>query len=137
MVGNTGTYLDCPFHRYENGKDLSDIKLRKLVNLQGVIIPVSNITGLEISVDHFLDKELTGKAVLVHTGWSRYWQTDQYYEDHPYLSEDAAIYLKGWFGFIFTFPIYPIPPACNYSQWATLFFQSRQYCLAGYLLYQY
>ena len=23
MVTNTGTYLDCPFHRYEHGKDLS------------------------------------------------------------------------------------------------------------------
>ena len=22
MVGNTGTYVDCPFHRYEDGKTL-------------------------------------------------------------------------------------------------------------------
>jgi kynurenine formamidase len=25
MVANTGTYLDTPFHRYENGYDLSQI----------------------------------------------------------------------------------------------------------------
>jgi arylformamidase len=27
MVANTGTYLDSPFHRYENGKDLSQLEL--------------------------------------------------------------------------------------------------------------
>ena len=27
MVTNTGTYIDCPFHRFENGKDLSEMEL--------------------------------------------------------------------------------------------------------------
>lgn len=30
MVGTTGTYLDSPFHRYENGKDLSQVSQRSL-----------------------------------------------------------------------------------------------------------
>ena len=25
MVGNTGTYIDAPFHRYAGGKDLSEL----------------------------------------------------------------------------------------------------------------
>src|SRR2546422_11635960 len=32
MVANTGTYLYSPFHRYEAGKDLSEIELRSLAN---------------------------------------------------------------------------------------------------------
>src|SRR5690606_14614318 len=27
MVTNTGTYIDCPFHRFEGGKDLSEVRL--------------------------------------------------------------------------------------------------------------
>jgi kynurenine formamidase len=36
---------------------------------------------------------LAGKAVLVETGWSRHWKTDQYFEGHPFLTEDAARFL--------------------------------------------
>jgi arylformamidase len=31
MVTNTGTYLDSPFHRLEDGKDLSQLELATLV----------------------------------------------------------------------------------------------------------
>lgn len=27
MVSNTGTYIDCPFHRYADGQDLSEVTL--------------------------------------------------------------------------------------------------------------
>src|SRR5947207_9672776 len=38
MVANTGTYLDSPFHRYESGKDLSELELTSLANLEGVVV---------------------------------------------------------------------------------------------------
>src|SRR5262245_8073106 len=38
MVANTGTYLDSPFHRYEDGKDLSQLELSSLANLDGVLV---------------------------------------------------------------------------------------------------
>ncbi len=38
MVTNTGTYIDCPFHRYPDGKDLSEVTLQKFVNLEGVVV---------------------------------------------------------------------------------------------------
>src|SRR5437016_13904674 len=34
MVANTGTYLDSPFHRYADGKDLSQLPLNRLANLE-------------------------------------------------------------------------------------------------------
>jgi kynurenine formamidase len=30
----------------------------------------------------------------VHTGWDRHWRTDAYFENHPFLTRDAAEHLK-------------------------------------------
>ena len=94
MVANTGTYVDCPFHRYENGKDLSELLLERLVNLESIVIKIKHITTLEIGKKYFEGKELRGRAVLIHTGWDEYWKTDHYFENHPFITEEAAIYLK-------------------------------------------
>ena len=94
MVSNTGTYIDCPFHRYEDGKDLSEIMIEKIANLEGVLIKISYRESIAIGVDYLSDLELKGKAVLFFTGWSDFWQTDQYFENHPYLTAEAAEYLK-------------------------------------------
>src|SRR5450432_575708 len=92
MVANTGTYIDCPFHRFEHGKDLSETPLEQFANIQGITI---NAKGeKEIGKEFFEGKELENKAVLIHTGWDRNWNKDQYFEDHPYLTAEAAEYLK-------------------------------------------
>jgi len=94
MVANTGTYLDCPFHRYEKGKDLSELDLEKLTDLEGVVIDVSFRQQLEITEADILGREIRNRAVLFHTGWDVHWNTDAYFENHPYLTEGAAQYLK-------------------------------------------
>jgi arylformamidase len=94
MVTNTGTYVDCPFHRYEDGRDLSEVELERFADLEGIVIRADYKKGLEITAETFKNTELRGRAVLVHTGWDEHWATDKYYENHPFLTEDAAIYLK-------------------------------------------
>lgn len=94
MVTNTGTYVDCPFHRYEDGKDLSEVELERFADLEGIVIRADHKNGLAITADAFKGKEIRNRAVLVHTGWDEYWATDKYYENHPFLTEDAALYLK-------------------------------------------
>ncbi len=86
MVTNTGTYLDCPFHRYEHGKDLSEVGVERLTDLDGIVIRVDHKETFVINADFFRGKELRGRAVLVHTGWDAYWNTDQYFEHHPHLT---------------------------------------------------
>ena len=76
MVTNTGTYVDCPFHRYEDGKDLSEVALESFANLEGIVIRVDHRMGLAVTAKAFKDKELHGRAVLVHTGWDDYWASD-------------------------------------------------------------
>jgi arylformamidase len=91
MVANTGTYLDSPFHRYANGKDLSQLDLGKLANLPAIKVS-SNGKGVDAKCFP-RGANLAGKAVLVETGWSRHWNTPQYFEGHPFLTEDAAKFL--------------------------------------------
>lgn len=92
MVTNTGTYIDCPFHRFEHGKDLSQIALEQCAGLEAITINAQDTT--EIDIQYFEGKPLRNKAVLVYTGWARYWNTPQYFEGHPYLTANAATYLK-------------------------------------------
>ena len=94
MVANTGTYLDSPFHRFEHGKDLSELELSAFVGLDAVVARVPGLTGRSIDREVFLPLDVRGKAVLVETGWARHWATEQYFEDHVYLTRDAAEYLR-------------------------------------------
>lgn len=92
MVANTGTYLDSPFHRYADGKDLSQLRLDQLADLSAIKISVAGVQAIDAS--YFPAKNnLKGKAVLVETGWSRHWNTPQYFEGHPFLTADAAQFL--------------------------------------------
>jgi arylformamidase len=90
MVANTGTYLDSPFHRYEDGRDLSRLELISLADLEGLVIRARSIAGRGIDAGAFRQLDLRGKAVLVETGWDAHWKTDQYFEGHPFLTKDAA-----------------------------------------------
>lgn len=93
MVANTGTYLDSPFHRYEDGKDLSQLALESLADLDGVVVNADVSAGRAVGRDAFGSLDLKGKAVLVRTGWDAHWKTDAYFEGHPFLTEDAARFL--------------------------------------------
>lgn len=90
LVMNTGTYVDSPFHRYREGTDISGLALDQLANLDSVCIRTKG---------HCLDRsalegaDIAGKAVLIHTGWSRHWGTDEYFCAHPFVTADAARYL--------------------------------------------
>jgi kynurenine formamidase len=92
MVTNTGTYIDCPFHRYADGKDMAQTALEAFVDLPAVVIR-ANSGALAVDVDAFAGKDVAGKAVLVHTGWAQHWNTPAYYDNHPFLTGAAAEYL--------------------------------------------
>ena len=89
MVANTGTYLDTPFHRFADGHDLSGLDLQRVVDVSGVVVagPEDGPIGPEV----FRGRDLTGRAVLILTGWSRHFGTERYGDpSHPGLSAEAA-----------------------------------------------
>jgi kynurenine formamidase len=94
MVGNTGTYLDTPYHRFADGFDLAGLKLESISDCDGLVVNVVGAAGRAIGWEALAADDVAGKAVLVRTGWDRHWRTDQYFEGHPHLTEDAARYLR-------------------------------------------
>lgn len=93
MVANTGTYLDSPFHRFASGKDLSELSLDCLAAMDALLVRAPE-GQRPISREVFAGLPLAGKAVLVQTNWDRHWRTDAYFEGHPYLTSDAAQFLR-------------------------------------------
>ncbi|HVQ47655.1 MAG TPA: cyclase family protein [Gemmatimonadales bacterium] len=94
MVANTGTYLDAPFHRYADGADLAQLPLECVANLDAVVVRAAPGNERSISAGAFRGMDLKGKAVLVRTGWDRHWRTAQYLSGHPFLTGDAAEFLR-------------------------------------------
>ena len=95
LISNTGTYVDAPFHRYADGIDLAELPLESIADLEGLTFRWEMKTGrCAIGPDLFQGVDLTGRAVLINTGWDTHWRTDAYFEGHPYLTADAAQCLK-------------------------------------------
>lgn len=94
MIANTGTYVDSPFHRYADGKDLSELPLESLADLDAVVIRATGRAGRAIDADAFAGIDVRGRAVLVHTGHAEHWGTDAYFERHPFLTRAAAQHLR-------------------------------------------
>jgi kynurenine formamidase len=89
LCGNTGTYIDSPYHRYPAGVDLADLPLERLAHLPTVVVDATR-TGRAIGPDLFRGITLAGHAVLVRTDFSRHWGTEAYFTEHPFLTAAAA-----------------------------------------------
>jgi kynurenine formamidase len=94
LVANTGTYLDAPFHRFADGKDVAALELGRLAGLDGVVVRWAEAAGRAIGPEAFAGMQLRDRAVLVHTGWDRHWRTEAYFTGHPFLTQAAAEELR-------------------------------------------
>lgn len=88
LGGNTGTYVDAPFHRHPDGQDLASVPLERFAHLEGVVIPA--LHEGPIGPEIFQGRDLAGKAVLVRTDWFRRWGGDDYFRSGPFLTADAC-----------------------------------------------
>ena len=92
LCGNTGTYVDSPRHRYRSGIDLAGLSLERLANLPTLVIDATE-AGRAIGGDAFRTLDLTGRAILLRTDFSKHWGTPAYFADNPFLTADAAQFL--------------------------------------------
>ncbi|HEX9855327.1 MAG TPA: cyclase family protein [Acidimicrobiia bacterium] len=90
LAANTGTYLDTPAHRHREGFDLAGLALSSVAFLDGIVVDAPGGGGGPIGAAALAGLPLTGRAVLVRTGWSRRWGTDAYFSGHPHIDESCA-----------------------------------------------
>lgn len=93
LPGNTGTYLDSPWHRYADGPDLAGLELASLVDIPAEVFHLTDLSTRAIPAEVFGDRELRGRAVLLHTGWDRHFGTPDYAAAPPFLSAAGVAYL--------------------------------------------
>ena len=93
MIGNTGTYLDAPYHRYAGGADLSGIPLERTADLPAVVVRVAGARQLAVDVGALAALDVAGKAVLLHTGDAARFGTPGYAQDRHYLTRAGAAWL--------------------------------------------
>lgn len=91
LVANTGTYIDAPFHRFEDGYDVSGFPLERIADVEGLVIDAGGARAIDFEAFEGLD--LGGRAVLVRTGWDRHWRRPEYAVDAPYITANAARFL--------------------------------------------
>jgi kynurenine formamidase len=90
MIGNTGTYLDSPYHRYADGGDLASLDLSTLVGLPAEVFHLTDALSRGIGEEAFGGRQLAGTAVLLHTGWDVHFGTPAYATGAPFLTERGA-----------------------------------------------
>lgn len=93
IPGNTGTYLDTAWHRYEDGADLAALDLATLVDLPTEVFHLADSTVRGIPASVFYDRDIRGKAVLLHTGWDEHFGTPEYAKPAPFLTAEGVDYL--------------------------------------------
>jgi arylformamidase len=91
LGSHSGTHIDAAAHFVPGGTTIDQYPLERFI-LQAHVVPLDLGPGAAVpwaSICPRLPDRLEGQAVLLHTGWDRYWGTEQAL-DHPYLAEDAA-----------------------------------------------
>jgi kynurenine formamidase len=90
IAGNTGTYLDSPFHRFPDGMDLAAIPLSSCVGLPGLVVDADTRGDRSLSVGDRVGADLAGRAVLFRTGWDGRWGTETYWRGSPFLGAELV-----------------------------------------------
>ena len=85
FVGNTGTTIDSPFHRYPKGSDVAALRLDTVVGLDGVCVAMDRPSPKAVDARPFGAAPLSGRAVVIRTGWDRRWGTEEYWTAGPFL----------------------------------------------------
>lgn len=91
MVTHTGTHVDAAAHFIAGGRTIDRYPLERFL-LPGIVVPVQADAGEAIEAAALADHLAllpAGGAVILRTGWGRYWKHEHYLR-HPYLARTAA-----------------------------------------------
>lgn len=95
MGSQTGTHVDAPFHFDDATEKIDQIPLERFMG-RGIVLDVSGLAPRTPISWPMISEQAAGfKAgdiALIHTGWSKHFGTDEYF-NHPYLTAEACQHL--------------------------------------------
>jgi arylformamidase len=98
LYTHTATHIDAPYHIIKNTKSLDEFPVNKFIG-KGMVINCKGITGKNISVNflkQYEEKVKSAAFILLNSGWSSKWGTNDYFEKFPTLTSEAATWLTNF-----------------------------------------
>ena len=94
MYTHTGTHMDPPAHLFEGKTTLDKFPIEQFVG-KALVVDCSDLKeGDKIQMKH-INKDLADKAdfLLFYTGWEKYWGSEKFFGDYPYIDDDLVQYI--------------------------------------------
>ncbi len=100
---HTGTHMDSPAHVLAEGMTLDSMEVSSFVG-SALVADFTHVAQGLVGLEDLLpleEKIERNDFFLFHTGWSRFWGEDKYFEKFPLLTQEACgwIATKGIKGF--------------------------------------
>ncbi len=95
LFSHTGTHMDAPSHLLTNAKMLDRFPVDQfygsafLFKLESSMNKIIGVEELKPHADSFNQVDF----LVIHTEWSQYWGSEQYFADYPVFSLEAAEWL--------------------------------------------
>jgi arylformamidase len=90
----SGTHLKAPKYADLHGRSIEHLALAELIHYASIVnIPEKRERDLISYEDLQKFYIKSGDGVVIHTGWSSFWEQGQYYIDCPIVTSDAIEYL--------------------------------------------
>ena len=98
ISSHVGTHIDVPAHLFHGGETIDSMSPDRFIG-RGFCLPVPGDEGSVIHRRHLepFEESISGaEFLLLASGWESLWGTEQYQDNFPLLSRDAANYLTGF-----------------------------------------
>ena len=87
---HTGTHIDAPSHMINKGKNIDEFNVSDFIGI-AVIVDISQFKEVAISdLMKYEDRIRNCDFLILKTGWEKYWGSNDYFNNFPSLSEEAA-----------------------------------------------
>jgi arylformamidase len=101
FYSHTGTHIDAPGHILENGPFLDNLKVSHffgkatIISFPEISNKINNIITIN-KLKRYQEKINKVQFLIFNLGWGKYWGKENYFENYPYLSDEAAEWLSGF-----------------------------------------
>lgn len=96
IYSHVGTHMDPPAHIYPDRTTLDEFPASQFIG-KGLVIDCRDLNeGEDITLDCILKYGKKAEKVdflLFNTGWDKYWGTDKYFGDYPYITDEVLDYI--------------------------------------------